>query len=668
MRPPGRRRPGLVLLLLAALVLPALAGMPSPARAAEYTMETRATYAVQPEDRRVSVSVHVIFENTTPNPSGEFSVFEVIDLAIQPGATNVRARDSRGELTVTETERDGYIQASVRPRREVRFEQRSGFTLSYRIPDGAAPGTRVRPSLVAFPVWSFGTAGEVIVNVPGSYEVSVAGDALTAERTAGGWQLESGEIDDPAAWVSQVIAAGEAGLATSARAVPLESGTVDLQVRAWADDEAWGERTLRLVADALPRLEAALGLPYPGGGPLVIEESAGASADLPSEPSADGTRLLAGYDQPAFMLLHQLGHVWLASDLVADRWIAEGFASRAAALVAGELGDGADAEPPYDPAQRRRSLVDDAFPLVSWGAGEATTTQDAFAYAASWAVADEIAAAVGEDALLVAWARIAAGTSPYAPVADGDAADPIPSPALQPVDSRALLDHLEAVSGADLARLFERWVLDDGTAALLAARTAAREDHERLLTAAAGWGAPEPVLVDLEAWRFDEAGVRIGETLDWLADRDRLVAAAEAAGLALPQRLRDRYRTGGGSDEARAELDAELAVVTAYQATLERAASERGVLERIGLVGGPEPDELLASANALFAEGDLRAAADTVDQARSRLEHAATEGLVRLGAAVALLAGLLIGAWTVLRRNRLRPPSERSGTDYTAAP
>jgi hypothetical protein len=211
-------------------------------------------------------------------------------------------------------------------------------------------------------------------------------------------------------------------------------------------------------------------------------------------------------------------------------------------------------------------------------------------------------------------------------------------------------------------------VLDEGTAELLPARAAARLDYERMLSAAGGWGAPEPVLVDLAAWRFEEAATRIEETLDWLADRDRLVAAAEAAGLALPQRLRDRYRTGGGGEEARAELDAEMAVVTGYQTALERAAAERGVLERIGLVGGPDPDELLAGANALFTEGDLRAAADAIDQARSRLEHAATEGLVRIGAAVAILAGLLVAGWAVLRRSRPRPASERSGSDYTAAP
>jgi hypothetical protein len=448
--------------------------------------------------------------------------------------------------------------------------------------------------------------------------------------------------------------------------VPLEGATVDLQVRAWADDAAWGDRTVRLAVGALPRIEAQLGLAYAGTGPLVIEESVSGSAGLPGEPATDGTRILAGYDQPPFTLLHQLGHLWLGPELVADRWITEGFASWAAARVAPEIGPGG-VEPPYDPDRRRGSLADDRFPLVSWGAGEATAGQDAFAYAASWAVVEELEEVAGADALRLAWRRIAAGIGPYAPV-DEDGAGVAPSPNRPPVDSRALLDHLEAVQDASVARVFERWVFDEGTAALLEARAAARDAYLGLLDAAAGWGAPDPVVVDLAAWRFDAAEQRIAETRDWLAGRDRLASAAAQAGLSLPQRLRDRYRTSGGSADAREELEAEQAIVDAYRATLEAAAEERGVLERIGLLGGPEPDALLREANAFFAEGDLRGAADAIHDARLQLEHAGTGGLVRIVAAVVVIAALAFLAWAVLRRGRGRPLGERPGSDYTAAP
>lgn len=646
---------------LGAGLLPAVA---TPAWGAEYTMHTRATYDVEPGRERVVVTVRVRFRNTTPNPAGEFSVFEVIDLALQPGATNIRARDSRGRLRVTEHDRNGYVQASVRPRSAVRYRDRTAFTLTYRIPDGAASGTRVRSSLVAFPAWSFGTGGSITVNVPGSYEVRVAGDELAAERTASGWTLESGSIDNPARWVAQVVAAGEASHDVASRAVPLDGGTVDLQVRAWADDDVWGDRTLRIASGALPLIEQALGLPYPGVGPVVIEESVSVSSDLAGETATEGTRLLAGYDQPPFTMLHQLGHLWLRPELVADRWITEGFASWAAAHAAADV---SGAEPPFDPERRRDNLADDRFPLVSWGVGEASEAQDAFAYAASWAVATEVEDLVGADALRLAWSRIAAGIGPYAPLSE-DGADQAPSPTRVPVDSRGLLDHLEAVAGADVAMLFERWVLDDDTGALLQARAAARDAHARLLDAAGGWGAPEPVLVDLGAWRFDAAEERIAEAIDWLAERDRLVASATDAGLALPQRLQDRYRTSGGGADARAELEAERAIVHAYRNALEASAAERGVLDRIGLLGGAEPDALLRDANGLFAEGDLRAAADAIDDATLRLEHAGTQGLVRIGAAVVVIVALTVLAWAILRRSRYRPLGERAGSDYTAAP
>jgi hypothetical protein len=91
------------------------------------------------------------------------------------------------------------------------------------------------------------------------------------------------------------------------------------------------------------------------------------------------------------------------------------------------------------------------------------------------------------------------------------------------------------------------------------------------------------------------------------------------------------------------------------------------VLERIGLLGGPEPDELLRRANGLFGEGDLRAAASAVDEARARLDRAGMEGLVRIGAAALAVVALLLLAWALFRRSRPRPLGEPPGSDYTAA-
>ena len=69
------------------------------------------------------------------------------------------------------------------------------------------------------------------------------------------------------------------------------------------------------------------------------------------------------------------------------------------------------------------------------------------------------------------------------------------------------------------------------------------------------------VVQDMAAWRFDSAMQRIEDSRSFLDDSDALIADAERAGLTVPQRLRDRYRTYGGGADAREELDAERAVV-----------------------------------------------------------------------------------------------------------
>jgi len=645
---------GAALLLALAPAGLGLPGAANLARGAEYSLTTTAQYDVQPENRLILVAVDVTFKNTTPDPAGQFSVFNVVDLAIHTGATSVAASDSRGALRISAAVRNGVNVASVSPRSPVRYNQTMTFTLTYMIPDAASPDIRVRPSAIVFPAWSFGTTGAVAVVLPADYEVRVDGDALTATQDAVAVRLESGLVADPTTWLARITAVRPSSFITLSEGVALASGTVDLQVRSWTDDEAWGEATRDLLTRALPLLEEGIGLDYPRVGPLVVVETVPDLVGELSEPAADAGAIAVGFNQPPFTTLHQVAHVWLSEQLVGDRWIREGFASQAAAAVAAEM----EVALPYNPSARSTELGGAAFPLISWGAGAATAEQDAFGYAASWALAERLAAAVGADALRVAWARIAAGVGAYEPVA------PVP-PAVggrpvTPLDSRRLLDQLEAVSGQDLTAEFTTNVFDEAAAAELPQRAAARQAYADLLAAAGDWGAPDPVLADLEAWRFDEAQAAIAEATAWLAARDELVAAIDAAGLATPDRLRDRYRASGGGPDALDELEAEAALVAAYSDVRARIGRQPSIVEQVGLLGGEEPSARLAEASALFAEGDLRGAAEEVDAARARLAGAFADGAVRLGSAAAVLVVLPLLTIVVSRRRRAR--------GYTARP
>jgi hypothetical protein len=460
-------------------------------------------------------------------------------------------------------------------------------------------------------------------------------------------------VADPTTWLARVTAVRPSSFTTLSEGVALASGTVDLQVRSWTDDEAWGQATLALLTGALSLLEQEIGLEYPRVGPLVVVESVPDVVGELSEPTADGGAIAVGFNQPAFTTLHQLAHVWLSEQMVGDRWIREGFASQAAAAAAAQL----QMALPYEPSARSTELAAAAFPLISWGAGEATAEQDAFGYAGSWALAERLAAAVGADALRLAWGRIAAGVGAYQPVAP---VSPTGGRPVTPVDSRRLLDQLEAVSGQDLTAEFATSVFDEAAAAELPKRAAARQAYADLLLAAGDWGAPDPVLADLEAWRFDEAQAAVAEATAWLAARDELLVAIDATGLAAPDRLRDRYRASGGGPDAQDELEAEAALVAAYSDVRAQLARQPSVVEQVGLLGGEEPSARLAEASALFAEGDLRGAAEEVDAARARVAGAFADGAVRLGSAGAVALVLLLLAIVVARRRRAR--------GYTARP
>jgi hypothetical protein len=385
-----------------------------------------------------------------------------------------------------------------------------------------------------------------------------------------------------------------------------------------------------------------------------VTEALPAGGDLgESEPEVKDLRI--AFDQPPFTVIHQAAHVWLDESLASDRWIREGLASHFAAIVAREL----KVPLPYDPAAQAKELAANAFPLVDWQAG-ADSNQDAWAYPASWARADALAAAVGEDKLQLALQRVSAGVAAYEPIA---AEPPAPSGGLvAAVDSRRLLDQLEAVSGDSLEPQFAADVFGDQAKEELAARADARADYSALQADAGDWGTPVPVRAAMAGWNFADATTQIGQARAWLADRDKLLQAVERAGLSMPQQLRDRYRANGGATDAREELTAEQAIVNDYGATLERSNQGHSVFERIGLLGGTDPSELLASANGLFAEGNLRGAAEAISEARGRLEAAQLNGLLRLLSVVLLAIVLVAAAFYLVRRQRAarRRPVEAS--------
>ncbi len=636
---------GLLLAVLVAVAAP-LANPPPLVAADAYQLATQVHYIVDPAERSISVDVEVSFTNLTPDPTGAFSIFETVPLAVHDIATSVTATDAKGDLkvSVARNKQDVNV-ATVTLRDPLRYNKQATFTLSYQLPDGKDASVRVRPSVVIFPVWSFGTSSQVTVDLPSDYEVRADGDPLNAARDGNVTHLTSGPIADPTHWLALVSADRETAMVTASRNVPLSGGTVDLQVRSWADDAAWGDRTADLLAGALPRLEKAIGLRYQRQGPLVVTEAVSQAGAL-GEAGPAAQDLQVAFDQPAFTAIHQAAHVWLGESFASDRWIREGLASHYAAIVAREL----KVAVPYDPAQRAAAGAAAAVPLADWQS-DAPAEQDAWAYPASWAEVDRLAATVGEDNLRLALQRVASGLGAYEPVGSGPPA--VSDGLVAAVDSRRLLDQLEMTSGVSLGDEFVANVFGSNAKDELAARTQARAAYVDLLAAAGDWGAPDPVRAALAGWNFADATAQMTEARAWLDERNQLLRDVAAAGLSTPRQLHDRYRTSGGGADARDELNAERAVAKDYAAVLGRANGTHSLIERIGLLGGQDPTEMLASANGLFADGKLREAAESVSQARGRLDGAQVNGLLRLLSLLLLVVVVGVLILYLVRRQRV---------------
>jgi hypothetical protein len=621
-----------------------------PVRAAEYTMETRADYVVRPDDGVIDVTVAITFTNTTPDPEGQFSVFDEVKIAIHDEAAEVAAEDAEGALDVAVAVENDVNVATIGLREDLRYEEAAEFSVTWTLADSEDPRLRVRPSVVVFPAWGFGTASEVRVEIPAAYEVRVDGDVL--EESGGA--LTSGPIEDPSRWLALVTALRPVEYEHIDANVPLGGGTADLRVRSFADDPAWGERISALLVEALPLIEEEVGLPYPRIGQLIVTETVATGGSGFGEQPDGGTEIAIAFDQPPFTAVHQVTHVWISPALVESRWLREGLTSAVAARVSESL----ELELPFVPAERAAELAESAFPLDAWTA-DGGVDGEAYGYAASWAFIEELQALVGPEAIRTVLARVAGGIGPYqsADVEPDPLPDGVAAPA-SPLTTRSFLDHLETVSGVSVSDAFAERVLTADDVALLPERAAARAAFDELREAGDSWQAPDPVRGAMTAWQFTDARAQIDVAAAWLVRRDELLEAMQAAGLSAPDRLRQAYRTYGGGAEAVDELEAERAVVDAYTTTAAQVNGERSFVERVGLIGGPDPAAQLNLANGRFTDGDLRGAIEAVTEAQRIVASAETGGIVRIASAILVIVLVLALAVLLVRRR----------ASYTASP
>lgn len=641
---------------------------PSIVRAArpDLTMTSTARYEVQPDRRRIRVTVDLTLTNHLKDTKTTAYYYDYAIFDVMPGASGFKATADGPNPTVRVVKR-----ADDFTRLRLSFPRlRSGKSATYRLvfnlndPGGAATRElRVGDSLVSFPVWAFATdstpGGQVTVVFPGGYDVEVEAGAIPGPTTdaEGRIVFRSGRLEAPLDFFAYLVADRPGSYAEQTITPAVGAASARVIVRSWPDDEPWGARVADLLERGLPPLGERIGLAWPHDAALVVQEavsrSTGGYAGL-FDPRS-GTVEIAYYAAD-FVVLHEAAHSWFNGSLLADRWTNEAFASYYATEVAADLKVKTGSDELTDELQAAR------IPLNAWGPiGTEDIAREDYAYAASLALARLVAERAGEDGLRAVWAAASGRVGAYQPP-DGP-----PELVSAPPDWRGLLDLLE-VDGTAYDDLWRAWVARPTDVPLLDARSAARDRLERLTAQTDGWRLPRPIRDALRAWRFEDATALMLAAEASLAARADVEAAAARAGVIAPDTLRVAFEDDDGFDDALAEADAELAAIARYAAADDARPAEPTILVDLGL-WGEDPAADLATARAALARGDLEDAVAAAGDAQAVWSTAASIGQGRaislglLALAAVLAVVLVFGAWRRRHRGRRTPMAGPLRTD-----
>ena len=465
----------------------------------------------------------------------------------------------------------------------------------------------------------------------------------------------------------------------------LQEGTKRLAFGFFRRDQVWAEKQFAIAQQALPKLEALFGFPYPNGNTISmrqshhIEQIGAAGIAFPEE----GIVLLTpqtGFDEE--VTVHELAHQWAGFNLT-DGWLWEGLAEYATRKVAPGLG--------VKMIDRRWQALGYKDPLMTWHNGSSINNPN-YWYGKSGAFWMAYETAVGGAENMV---QVLSLTSPHNPAS--------------PYDGRWFMDAGERVSTANLDALFLEWVFNPLTAAsLVQERRATYVGLNAMLARAISLGLtgiPTDISDNLNVWGFDAVDTQVTRANAVLDTFAIVVTLTAEAGLPASEAVANSWntqtlaKTAGVIEEQRqagkviidsarqfaaepedsparkqiaravekfalgefaeAKRLATSSLTDAYNqgaagemielAEQEQAEFHPGFLARIGMFM-KNPDSDLEAARVALAAGESAKALQLSDSAYDTWAGAETRGLQMLAILMGAMCGLSAGVWLLLRR------------------
>jgi hypothetical protein len=448
------RRRGLPVLLAIVFAIGLLGTPPAvqEVRAAlpDLTIVTSARYDVQPDERRVRVTVDMTLRNRLRDTATRRFFFDSAFLAVLPGTSGFQVSSSGRDPSVRPTrQRDDYTLLRIGLGQRLFSGRTAKYRLVFYMRDTGGASTRdvrVGTSLASFPVWAFASddtpGSSVSVFFPKGYTVEQEAGTMPEPEVLddGRTVFRSGNLDDPLGFFAYFVADRPGAYEEQEVQAGVGDTPVNVVVRSWPEDPDWAARIGGLFERGLPALSERIGLRWGREGGLTVEESVsrttGGYAGL-FDPTSGQVEV--AYYADDFVVLHEAAHAWFNGELLVDRWALEGFASYYALEAAKDLGIEAVGDELTD------ALREAKIPLNAWGpiGREETATED-YAYAAALALARLIAERAGDQGLAAVWQAAASNAGAYQPPetdeepgAGNEAPEPEPSEGSAPSDAPA---------------------------------------------------------------------------------------------------------------------------------------------------------------------------------------------------------------------------------------
>jgi hypothetical protein len=646
---------------------------PPPARAADVGLQivTKASYTAFPSQKRVHVAVDAVATNVTPDPPNGRFYYTEARFAVQPAIRNLTATQGGKTLVarIASTTNE-FTAIDVAFESSIFHGQSISFRFTFDIVDpGGVPqrDVRVAASLVAFPVWAFGSQGtpgsSVTVVIPAHYTTTVvAGELSRSTGANGATVLSAAGIPDPEAFFAYLTAERPGAFVNTTATARLPDGVVTVKIRSWDDDPAWGKHEQQLISDGLPQLRTLIGLPYLVHGQLTVEEAAVANLGDYAGVYDNVTEVMrVRYDADDYTTLHEAAHTWFNANLLSGRWIAEAFAEYYAVEAGKRIG--ASGQIFTLTAQLNAAKI----PLNAWGAvGEEPQLTEDYAYAATYRLSQLIAARAKTDGLQRVWRAAHDGESSYQPAHAGSTPEKDAAVTLE--GWQRLLDLLDERTGTSYDDLWRQWVITPEQRQEMTDRAATRTDYQKTVTAAGDWELPAFVRHDMGAWQFSAAASELENARAILADRQRIASQATRLALAVPGRLEHEFETATTFDGPIATARKELNALGGISLATQTLAADPTPVEWIGLLA-TNPATRLDAARTAFEQGEPDDAVTEAHAAQTERSGATDAGRLRVavgGGSLFVLDGLAMAGLGLRRRRRRSMPMAEPTDDGPA--